>query len=100
VRGDANATYAIFIAASELNPGLPMPGINGLLMLDGTAEPALPRFHVLWMGRGVRDRIDRRRPIVPRPRHGERRRRGSAGEDHPRPRASLPDEERQVVRAG
>ena len=37
VRGDANATYATFIAANERNPGLPLPGINGLLMLDGTA---------------------------------------------------------------
>ncbi len=37
VRGDANATYATFIAANERNPGLPLPGINGLLMLDSTA---------------------------------------------------------------
>jgi hypothetical protein len=37
VRGDANATYATFIAANERNPGLPLPGIQGLLMLDSTA---------------------------------------------------------------
>jgi hypothetical protein len=37
VRGDANATYATFIAAGELNPGLALPGINGLLMLNSTA---------------------------------------------------------------
>jgi hypothetical protein len=38
VRGDANAAYATFIAAAERNPGLPLPGISGLLMLDGTAQ--------------------------------------------------------------
>jgi len=38
VRGDASATYATFIAAGERNPGLPLPGISGLLMLDGTAQ--------------------------------------------------------------
>jgi len=37
VRGDANATYATFIAAGERNPGLPLPGISGLLMVDSTA---------------------------------------------------------------
>jgi hypothetical protein len=37
VRGDANAPYATFIAAGELNPGVQVPGVSGLLMLNGTA---------------------------------------------------------------
>jgi hypothetical protein len=38
VRGDAGAAFATFIAAGEQNPGVPIPGIGGLLLLDGTAQ--------------------------------------------------------------
>jgi hypothetical protein len=37
VRGDANAAYASFIALGIRQPGVPIPGVNGLLTLNSTA---------------------------------------------------------------
>jgi hypothetical protein len=60
--------------------------VRAALRFRAAAEPPFPRAVA---GRSVRERTGRRRAFVPRPRHGERCRRGGPGDDHPRPRASF-----------